>query len=191
VPKPKPTEVIVHRIDLQPGVKESVDAFLVGKTATNAVSAIGSVLSAFGPALGALAAAWLAKEGIEAALDKVYGYFEKKGRDIVEERYGSEMEKYKLVYATIQSCTTVQEFAEVHSNMVKQIAGGAGFVAAAWNRFLLKNNKWMKMEEGIWPTEVIRRWKQFYPPGALINEVKGEVKSGLGSGIPWPLSMLY
>jgi len=191
VPKPKPTEVIVHRIDLQPGVKDSFDAFLVGKTATNAVSAIGSVLSAFGPALGALVAAWIAKEGVEAAIEKVTGYFEKKGREYVEDRYGSEMEKYKLVYATIQSCTTVQEFEEVHSTMVKQIAGGAGFVSKAWNRFLLKNNKWLKTEEGIWPTEVIRRWKAFYPPSALINEVKGEVHETIDAAMPWPLSLLY
>ena len=167
-----------------------MDAFLIGKTATNAVSAVGSVLSAFGPALGALAAAWIAKEGIEAALDVVTDYFEKKGRDYAEETYGNEMEKYKLVYATIQACTSAEEFAQVHTSMVKKIAGGRGFVSKAWNRFVIRNVNWLKTEEGIWPTEVIHRWKAFYPPGALINEVKGEVKETIDAPLPWLLNYL-
>lgn len=190
MPKPKATEVIVHRFDLQPSLKESVDAFLIGKTATNALSAVGSVLSAFGPALGALVAAWIAKEGIEVAVDKVTGYFEKKGRQYVEERYGTEMEKYKLVFATIQSCTSPEQFTEVHSNMMEQLSGGVEFVKKAWVRFLLKRGTWME-NEATWPTEVARAWKAFYPPSALINEVKGDVQETIDTVLPWPLNLLY
>ena len=189
MPKAKPTEVIVHRIDLQPSVKDSFDAFLVGKTATNAVSAIGSVLLPFSGAIGALAAAWIAKEGLEAAVDAVTGYFTKKGRKIVDDRYGSEMEKYQLVFATIQSCTSSAQFSQVHSDMMNQLSGGAEFVKKAWSRFIIARGTWME-KEASWPTEVQRAWKGFYPPSALINESKGEMAWAVKSVLPYPLSLL-
>jgi len=74
VPKPKATEVIVHRIDLQPSMKESMDNFLIGKTVTNALQAVGSIASAAGPALAVLVGWWIADktlDDLKGGLDKI------------------------------------------------------------------------------------------------------------------------
>lgn len=83
MPRAKPTEVIVHRIDMQPALKESVDAYLAANALTNALSAAGGlftgVLAAFAPALGGIVAAMIAKEGIEELAGKVTQKFEEMG----------------------------------------------------------------------------------------------------------------
>ena len=88
MPRAKPTEVIVHRIDMQPALKESVDAYLAANALTNALSAAGGlftgVLAAFAPALGGIVAAMIAKEGIEEIASKVTDQFEKMGNELVE-----------------------------------------------------------------------------------------------------------
>lgn len=88
MPRAKPTEVIVHRIDMQPALKESVDAYLAANALTNAISAAGGlftgVLAAFAPALGGIVAAMIAKEGIEEIASKVTNKFEAMGEAAVE-----------------------------------------------------------------------------------------------------------
>ena len=88
MPRAKPTEVIVHRIDMQPALKESVDAYLAANALTNALSAAGGlftgVLAAFAPALGGIVAAMIAKEGIEEIASKVTNKFEEIGEEAVE-----------------------------------------------------------------------------------------------------------
>jgi hypothetical protein len=88
VPRAKPTEVIVHRIDMQPALKESVDAYLAANALTNALSAAGGlftgVLAAFAPALGGIVAAMIAKEGIEEIASKVTNKFEEMGEAAAE-----------------------------------------------------------------------------------------------------------
>lgn len=189
MPKPKATEVIVHRLDLQPSMKESMDTFLIGKTLTNAVSAVGSLLAPFSSVLGALAAAWIAKEGAEAAVDKVTGYFEEKGKEVTEEIYGPEREKYMLVYATLKSCTSAEQFTEVHQSLMDSISGGRGIVKRAWVRFIIKYGVWAE-SEATWPDEVVHQWKQFYPPSAFMRDVRGDVRSAITSAVPFPLSLL-
>ena len=66
MPKAKPTQVIVHRIELQESERDMLELAVYGNFATNAVGAAGSVLTGIGnmltpfaPALGALAALWI------------------------------------------------------------------------------------------------------------------------------------
>lgn len=177
MPKAKPTQVIVHRMDMQPSVKDSLDAFLLGKTATNAVSAVGSVLAPFGGAITAFAAAWIAKEGWEA----VYDWFDKtmqgKGDDWVEDRYGEERRKYMLVGATIKSCTNFGQFAPGAQNLIDELSGGPEFVKTAWMRWLRTNShlSWMKYD-ATWPDEVFDSWTEFYPPQQLLQDVETDMR---------------
>lgn len=67
MPKAKPTQVIVHRIELQETERAAVEAALAGKFVTNGVTAAGSVLSGiggllapFGGVLTAVFALWAA-----------------------------------------------------------------------------------------------------------------------------------
>lgn len=78
MPKSKPTQTIVHRIELQETERAALEAALAGRFVTNAVSAAGSVLSGFGQALApfsgvltAIAGVWLADQTIDEVIDKV------------------------------------------------------------------------------------------------------------------------
>lgn len=175
-PKPKPTEVIVHRLDLQPSLKDSMDAFLIGKTATNALQGIGTILTAAGPALGAIAAAWIAKEGIEGAIDAATGYFEEKGKEIHEAKYGDEMQKYQLVCATLESCANYEDLEAQSENLNKILRSGEppALVGRAWSRFVAKGITmgWWTSSTTLWGKDMSHRWKAFYPLSALSQDMK-------------------
>jgi len=88
MPRAKADEVIIHRLDMQPGVKESLDAYLAASAATNALSAAGSILvgmfSAFAAPLGGVMAALIAKEGIEAVAGRITAKFEEAGEQVIQ-----------------------------------------------------------------------------------------------------------
>ena len=76
MPKAKPTQVLVHRIELQETERATLEAALAGKFVTNAVSAAGGVLTGMGAALApfagaisALAALWIADRTLDQILD--------------------------------------------------------------------------------------------------------------------------
>ena len=72
MPKAKPTQIVVHRIELQETERAALEAALAGRFVTNAVSSVGSVLTGFGNmlvpfsgALTAIAGLWIADRSIE------------------------------------------------------------------------------------------------------------------------------
>jgi len=74
MPKAKPTQVIVHRIELQQTERDALEAALAGKFVTNGVSAAGSVLTGigsflapFGGVFTALFALWAVDKTWDAA----------------------------------------------------------------------------------------------------------------------------
>ena len=84
MPKAKPTQVIVHRIELQESERTTLDLALAGKFATNGISAVGSVLAGVGTmlapfsgALTALAALWIADRTIEEVIESVKDHAQK------------------------------------------------------------------------------------------------------------------
>lgn len=100
MPKAKPDQVIVHRIDLQPSVKDLGEGLVLGNAVGNALSgagaliggvgtAIGGILRPFGGAVTALAALWIADRTFDEVLDAAakHGDAIKRSR---EENYASE-----------------------------------------------------------------------------------------------------
>ncbi len=76
MPKAKPTQIIVHRVELQETERAALEAALAGRFVTNAVSAAGSVLSGIGQALApfsgvltAIGAAYIAEKGVSAVIE--------------------------------------------------------------------------------------------------------------------------
>ena len=197
MPKPTPTEVIVHRLDLQPSLKDSMDAFLIGKTATNALQGVGTILSAAGPALGVLAAWWIADKTLDQVVDEFTGYFEKKGKDIVEDRYGSELSKYQLVMATLESCSDHTDFIAQYVGVIEILKGDGNFnpVYDAVTRFTLKiqSDKTVWMDPANWGKPMAQRWKGFYSVNALMEQVKADALSlgGQANNLPWPANWLW
>ena len=197
MPKPKPTEVIVHRIDLQPSVKDSMDAFLIGKTVTNLVAAAGSVVAALGPALGVIATWWLADRAIDEVVDTLTGAFKKKGEEIVEERYSPQMGHYRLVLATLESCADNADFRAQYDGVIKIIKGTSNFnpVFDAFVRFKnkIKSDKSIWMDPAMWGIPMAMRFKAFYPLNALMDEIKEDMNSmgGQVDKMPWPVGWIW
>jgi len=197
VPKAKPTEVFVHRIDIQPGVKESVDAFLVGKTLTNAVSAVGSVLSGLGPALGVIAGWYLADKALDEAVDAVTGYFRKKGAEIADERYGSSLDHYRLVMATLEASTDWESLQAQTPGMVAILREGETNFEPVYDKWVLFRVKLMTEIQAKkpdppwlgWGKPMSRAWKAFYPVDALMQDMKNDLYSmgGQIDKMPWPV----
>jgi len=78
MPKAKPDQVIVHRIELQETERATLEAALAGRFVTNAVGAAGSVLSGIGAALApfsgaitALTAVWIGTKTWDELKQKV------------------------------------------------------------------------------------------------------------------------
>jgi hypothetical protein len=76
MPKAKPTQVIVHRIELQQSERDMVEAALAGNFVTNAVGAagsvftgIGQVLAPFGGVFAAIAGVYLADKALDEIID--------------------------------------------------------------------------------------------------------------------------
>jgi len=100
MPRAKADSVVIHRIDMQPAVKESFDAYLAATAATNAVSAAASALvglvSALAAPMGGILAALVAKEGIEEIAGRVQDRFREAGEQLVEPLKSS-VEYYKAI----------------------------------------------------------------------------------------------
>lgn len=180
MPKPRADKVVVHRLDLQPSLKESLDTFLIGRTVTNGMQGIGAMLAPFGPALSVLVGAWIAKEGVEGAIDAATTWATRKGEDIAEERYGDELAKYKLVCSTLMGCSNVQDLEAVDANLRTQLGAGPppNLVRAAYKRFKSKgiSDGWLMDPSTQWGESMKRRWMAFYPVNALIEEMKADAK---------------
>ena len=95
MPKAKPTQVIVHRIELQQSEREALEAALAGRFVTNAVSAAGSVFTGLGnlltpftgvlTAIGALYLADKTLDQIKEAWDNSIQW----GQSWIANRYGA------------------------------------------------------------------------------------------------------
>ena len=214
MPKPKATEVIVHRVDLQPSLKESLDSFLIGKTLTNTLQGIGSIVNGLGPALGVIAGWYLADRAIDEVVDTLTGWATRTGQKIVDERYRSEGDKYMFICAMLESSVDLPAFQaqEEHTQEVLN-EGESNFQPVAreyanFKRSLMlelvasartgagspKTDPAKAQAAGVpwegWGQPLARRWKSFYHLSALTAEVKADALSlaGQADKLPWPIS---
>lgn len=197
MPKPKATEVIVHRLDMQPSLKDSVDTFLVGKTLTNAVSAVGSVLSGLGPALGVIATWYLADKALDTVTKEVTDFFKKKGREIADERYGDSLDHYKLVCSTLQASLNWEELEAQTPGMVAILREGETNFEPVYDKWVLFRVKLMTEARAKkpdppwqgWGEPMSQSWQNFYPVSALMKDMKADVYSlgGTLDKMPWPV----
>lgn len=106
MPKAKPTQVIVHRIELQETERATLEAALAGNFVTNAVGSVGSVFTGignmlvpFGGALTAIAGLWLADKTLDTVLDEVRERGEKT-KERLEESYHDAGSTYMSYFAS-------------------------------------------------------------------------------------------
>lgn len=175
MPKSKPDSVVVHRIELQQHERESLDNFLIGKTVTNAVSAIGSVLTPFAGAIGAIVAAYIAKEGVEKFNEAWQGYYARVGEDIVEP-YRNESQYYRAVMAYLMAQPSAAAAEENRGDLENQIRNSK-LVRPKVARFWLKARK--DWADWAWGEEAAQKWKSYYPTSELMNDMKKAVKDDI------------
>jgi hypothetical protein len=108
MPKAKPDQVIVHRIELQETERATLEAALAGRFVTNAAQAgasliqgIGAALAPFSGAFQILAGAWVANRTWDELVDKVLD-------PIVDELQRPVIEKYAGDYAMIVAWLNTQ-----------------------------------------------------------------------------------
>ena len=114
MPKAKPTQVIVHRLELQQTERDTLEAALAGKFVTNAVGAAGSVIGGFANvlkpfegAITALAVLWIGDRALDEILGAAKDLGEKQKKDNEEsyEGWGAKVIAYvsALLTATYES----------------------------------------------------------------------------------------
>ena len=84
MPKSKPDSVVVHRIELQQSERDIMETALIGNFVTSGIGAVGNLLKPFEGAITALAAAWIAKDGIEEVFNWARGVGEEQKQEIIE-----------------------------------------------------------------------------------------------------------
>jgi hypothetical protein len=123
IPKAKPTQVIVHRIELQETERATLEAALAGRFVTNGVSAAGSVLTGMGNflapfsgAITAIAALWIAGRSWDEIMGAAGGA-------------GSELKEYTESELTASGIPYYTAFTS-WLNSLNQFTGQAGICAA-------------------------------------------------------------
>ena len=94
MPKAKPDQTIVHRIELQQSERDTLEAALAGRFVTNAASAAGNLLTGIGAALapfrdvfGALAVLWIADRTLDE-IKETWDASIEAGQSWIAQRYG-------------------------------------------------------------------------------------------------------
>jgi len=96
MPKAKPTQVIVHRIELQKSERAMLEGALIANSLTSALSAFGSVLGAvvapLGPVFAILAGVYVADQTVDQIVEK--------WEDFVTDQVQPHVDKIRAEYET-------------------------------------------------------------------------------------------
>jgi hypothetical protein len=192
MPKAKPTQVIVHRLELQQTERDTLEVALAGRFLTNAVSAVGSVftgvghmLAPFGGVLTTIAGLWVAEKGatalIEAAEDTV-----EEGSKIADFLNPSkQQDAYQYVCAFLDACSgwdgDENSFEKKGGKVVLDLKEmNANPILLAKYQGWSKTVKFNFLKEGSWPTmPPSHSWKSYYSPSQYLTDLKAQLKENI------------
>ena len=138
MPKAKPDQVIVHRIELQQSERDAMEAALAGRFVTNGISAagnllkgVGSALAPFSGVLSAVAAVWIADQTWDQLKDKVLDPIIDNIREPLIERYAGD---YAMIVAWMnaQYATQGWGFLDTDNSSKEAYMGTAEFASLMW-----------------------------------------------------------
>ena len=175
MPKAKPTQVIVHRIELQQSERDAFEAALAGNFVTNAVSAAGSVLTGFGAALApfsgvltAIGAAYLAEKGIQGAIDSVETISE--AAQIFNPKAQSSAYEYicEFLRANPEWDKLGGKLGKLRYDLVNMNASPILLRKfQEWDKTIISTRN----QSGSWPSsEPAKTWIQYYPPNQFVKD---------------------
>ena len=175
MPKAKPTQVIVHRIELQETERATLEAALAGNFVTNVVSAAGSVLSGFGQALAplsgvltAIGAAYLAEKGISGVIASIETATE--AAEIFNPKTQSSAYEYicEFLRANPEWDKLGKKLGKLRYDLVNMNASPI---------LKRKFQDWSKVviaarnKSGSWPSQQpAKSWIQYYPPNQFVKD---------------------
>ena len=205
MPKAKPSQVIVHRIELQESEREMLELAVAGNVATNAVSAagavfsgIGSMLSPFAPAFGALAAMWIGDRTLDAVREDG-----ERRKQVIEDEYAES----KPIYDTIICAWLNAKYAEGGWDAVCSQQSRIELINGQYNPFLGGRNEGLPSRIPQWyfdqllkflntvcestnlgdstPSELWVQWmdEESYGQSAYYADTGGSLWEGLKKGI--------
>ena len=175
MPKAKPTQVIVHRLELQETERSALEAALAGNFVTNAVSAAGSVLTGFGNmltpftgVLTAIGAAYIAEKGLTgmvAAIDTV-----KETIPLYNPK--NQASAYEYLVSFLQANPEWDSLGSKTGRLKSDLEG-----MKASPILLTKLLQWIKTiasnknRTGNWPTSTpAKHWMTFYSPQDFLSD---------------------
>lgn len=175
MPKAKPTQVIVHRLELQETERATLEAALAGRFVTNAVSAAGSVLSGFGQALTpfagvltAIGAAYLAEKGIQGVMDSVETISE--ATEIFNPKTQSDAYEYicEFLRANPEWDKLGGKLGKLRYDLVNMNASPILLRKfQEWDKTIISTRN----QSGSWPSsEPAKTWIQYYPPNQFVKD---------------------
>ena len=185
MPKAKPTQVIVHRIELQETERATLEAALAGRFVTNGVSAIGSVFSGLGAALApfsgvltALGALWIA----DRTLGEIQEIAEKAietATDYIFPQMKTAQDMYMFIPGWLSShnnhwgkmCSKsyeVDDYLREHKAYYFLFLRWKDFIAAMKTRYQAGGKDRVELER----LDMAKHWISFYPTNSYLNDIK-------------------
>ena len=138
MPKAKPDQVIVHRIELQETERATLEAALAGRFVTNAaqagasvLSGIGAVLAPFSGVLSAMAAVWIGGQTWDQLKEKVLDPIVENIRQPHIDRYAGD---YSMIVAWLNAQYANQGwgFLQVDNSSREAYMGSSEFASMMW-----------------------------------------------------------
>lgn len=188
VPKAKPTQIIVHRLELQQSERDAFEAALAGNFATNAVSAAGSVLTGMGNllkpfegVLTAIGVAWLADKSLDAIVEGIDTALET-GSVISDFLNPSkQQDAYQYICAYLQACSgwdgdenSVAKRGNHLFNELKKM--NANPILLAKYQGFLKTVKFDFSRTGQWPNSPpAKAWTSYYSPTTYAKDLMEQI----------------
>jgi hypothetical protein len=192
MPKAKPSQVIVHRLELQTTEREALEAALAGNFLTNAVSAAGSVLTGLGAvlapfsgALTAIAGLWIAEKGATALIDAAENTAEQASKIADFLNPSKQQDAYQYVCVYLAACSgwegdensfqkkggkVIQDLKEMNANPIL-LAKYQGWA---------KTVNFERQKNGSWPPMTPpQSWKSYYSPTQYLNDLKAQLKENI------------
>lgn len=192
---------------MQPSLKETLDSYLVAQTLTNAVGAVGAIFAAVAAPLGAVIAAIVAKEGLEAVKEKFgdimedvtapaaekivepytegWAYYQAVGRAIMNGQFPREAPIYALAnpqgwQAFLQEVNGGSEFSYGPKMVFDNLKGMYMHIHSVTVKFLQDNpgvNANSLPQE--WNIQVFNLMKSYYPTNQLKDDIVNDFKSNM------------
>ncbi len=200
MPRAKADSVVIHRLDVQPGVKDSLDAYLAASALTNAVGTAGQILtgmfSALAVPMGGILAALVAKEGIEEIAAAAADKFREAGEALVEPLRNAS-DYYRDIFTALNSTSgwllSPSPFLEdvnggkkpTEMDMLWVYDGAHDFWTSGASR--RADTEWIRQHvadggDAANPSPPPQGWygpyfKGYFPPGRVIDYIKAQAKN--------------